>query len=71
MFDAVEGQAWGGVPETGFILTVIGRVRGRRPQATISRLEAKLLEVIDISALGDLKALTDKYLFLMNLLEGT
>ena len=51
-------------------LTVIGRVRGRHPQLILNRLNVKPWEVLDILALGDLKGVGDKYVFLMDRWEG-
>ena len=63
---AVKGQAGGSVPGMGVTLTIIGRVRGRSPQVILNRLDAKPWEVLEISALADLKGTGDEYLFLMN-----
>ena len=38
---AVEVQAGGSVPKKGVTLTVIGRVRGHRPQVILNILDAK------------------------------
>ena len=59
-FGSIEGQAGGIVPKMGVTLTVIGRVRGRRPQIILNRLDTKPWEVLDISALGNLKGVGDK-----------
>ena len=65
-FGAVEGKAGGSVPETGVTLTVIDCVRGLRPKVILNRLDAKPWEVLEISALVDLKDAEDEYSFPMN-----
>ena len=66
----MEGHTGGSVPEAGFTLTVIGRVRGRRSQVILNRLDSKPWEVLEIYVLGDLKGIGDEDLFLMYSREG-
>ena len=46
-------------------MTIINYMRGRHPQVIMNRLNAKTWEVLEISALGYLKGVGDKYSFLM------
>ena len=70
-FGASEGQDGGSVPEMGSTLIVIGHLRCIRPQVILNRLNAKPQQVLDISALGDLKDIGDKYALLIYMWEGT
>ena len=65
-----RGQARESLPETRFTLTVIGRVRGCRPQVILNRLDAKPWEVLEISALGYSKGVADENSFLVYTWEG-
>ena len=58
-FGSIEGQAGGIVPKMGVTLTVIGRVRGRRPQIILNILDAKPWKILEISTLVDLKCVSD------------
>ena len=69
-FGAVKGQAGGSVPEMGVTLIVIGCMRGHLPQVIMNRLDSNPWEVLEISALGDLKGVGDEYLFLVYRWEG-
>ena len=69
-FGADKGQAGVSVPEAGIMLTVIGRVRSHYPQVILNRLDTKPWEVLEISVLGDLKGVGDKYSSLMYRWEG-
>ena len=65
-FGAVEGLARGSVSETGFMLTVIGYMRGRLPQIIMNILNSKPWEVLEILALGDIKGVVDEDVFLVD-----
>ena len=51
---AVEVQAGGSVPKKGVTLTVIGRVRGHRPQVILNILDAKPWEEWNVRLRNDL-----------------
>ena len=69
-FGAVEGYAVGGILETGVKLAVIGFVRVRCSQVILNRSNAYPWEVLEILALGDLKGIEYKDMFLMDRWDG-